>query len=33
MDRVALTITLLLALACALIAFFRVYFGNQPWSL
>jgi hypothetical protein len=33
MDKVALAITLFIALLCAVIAFLRVYFGNQPWSL
>ncbi len=33
MDRVALAITLLVVLVCAAIAFVRVYFGSQPWSL
>lgn len=34
MDRVALALTILLAVVCALIAFLRVYFGNnQPWTL
>jgi hypothetical protein len=33
MDKVALAITLFVALLCAAIAFLRVYFGNQPWSL
>jgi len=33
MDRVAFAITLLVVIICGLIAFLRVYFGNQPWSL
>ena len=33
MDKVALAITILVALICAAIAFLRVYFGQQPWSL
>ena len=32
MDRTALAITLLVAVICALIAFLRVYFGNQALS-
>ncbi len=33
MDKVALAITLFVVLVCAVIAFLRVYYGNQPWTL
>jgi len=32
-DKVALAITLFVVLICVIIAFVRVYFGNQPWML
>jgi hypothetical protein len=33
MDKAALAIALFVVLICAVIAFLRVYYGNQPWTL